>query len=115
MFPALIKMLIFRLITIVLFLKGYATQKCFYDVNKFKEITCFNLTLTEQIREKTEETLQRYGSFTTLVETLKLKDCDLRKLTINSLRFLTELKRVKIRDSKIGKLTAEEITGTNGM
>lgn len=99
-------MFVFRLVLIILCLRSYTLQKCDYDVDKFMEITCFDFTSTEEIKDKINSTLVRYASVARVIETLELKNCELWELRINSLRFLPELKHIKVSDSKIRLLSS---------
>lgn len=62
----------------------------------------------QQIRDEIEDTLDEYNSLPRLIEFLELKQCQLSNLTITSLRFLNNLKKLKVVDSNITKLSYEE-------
>lgn len=94
-------------------------QECIYDVNKFMEISCSNMTSMEQIIDRINTTVNQEGSLTRLIETVKLRYCELPELKINSFRFFSQLQNLEIIKSNISKLSSGEevlnINETNGM
>ncbi|KAF2899464.1 hypothetical protein ILUMI_06707, partial [Ignelater luminosus] len=99
---------LFQLILIILYLSEYKTQKCMYDIEKFTEISCFNMTSFKQIKEEIETIVDQKNSLTDLIESLELTNCELLHLRINKFRFLSKLQQITIADSNITKLSPEK-------
>lgn len=100
----------------LLFFNGCTMQDCTYNVDKFMELVCFKMTSVEQLIDKINTTVIGQNSLPHLIKFLQLLECEFSNLTINSLRFLSELDEVRIDNSIIKRLaSAEEPNEKNGM
>lgn len=125
MFLDLLTILIRLLILTILYCKDCAAQGCNYDVNNFTQITCFEMRSVQQLRDTINTTLDEARSLPRLIEYLKLESYRSYRFNINLLRFLPELKELKVVRSYIRRLSPEkeeadfnettDITETKGM
>lgn len=101
-------MLVCLLVAIMLYTQEGANQECLYNINKFKEIACTNMTLQKQITNEINDTLQPYGPVTDFIEVLELRDCEMSNFAINNLLgFLSQLKEFSVLGSDIMTITFE--------
>ncbi|KAF2888081.1 hypothetical protein ILUMI_18092 [Ignelater luminosus] len=102
------RMLLYLITVISLFVREGYVQECHYNVVYRQNVTvCTNITTHEQLRNQVNETLSPYGNITWIIDRLILVDCDMLNLTINELRFLSQLKEVHIWNSNINTLSFE--------
>ncbi|KAF2882722.1 hypothetical protein ILUMI_23455 [Ignelater luminosus] len=93
-------------------------QECRYNVNQQNLVFCTHITTNEEFRNQINEALFPYGNITWIIEVLELRDCDLLDLTINKLRFLSQLQEIIIWNSNIRTLSSgnpDETINNNGM
>lgn len=101
--------IIILLISITLLATQCTSQECFFDPNKYTEITCSDIETIEEVQDKVNETLNPYGPVERLLRVLELERCTLLNFTINSLSFLLpELEEIKISKSNVTRLAPEE-------
>ncbi|KAF2886664.1 hypothetical protein ILUMI_19509 [Ignelater luminosus] len=100
-------MLLYLLIVISLCVRECNLQQCHYNVLRDQTVTvCTDITTNEELRNQLNETLSLYGNITWIIERLELKDCDMLNLTINELRFLSQLQEITILNSNISTLSS---------
>lgn len=102
-----------------------ASQRCYYDVDKFKEVSCSDLMSIEKVMLEINDTLNAYGPIEKVIEILKLERCTLLDFAINTLGFLPRLEEIKIINSNVPRFAYEEVSqllrnttdfdGRNGM
>lgn len=97
------------MIAVIFCLRGCAGQTCDYDINKFMNITCYDIISFEEIKNNISTTLDEYHSAPWLITFLELKNCELPDLNMNTFRFLPELTQIHIINSNITKLSYEEV------
>lgn len=101
--------MLFLLILIISYLRAITAQDCSYDINRFEEITCFNMTSAEQIRDVIAAIMTQHNSLPRLIEFLELDQWKLSQFSIPSLKhFLPELKQIRTYNSNIKRLTYEK-------
>ncbi|KAF2896825.1 hypothetical protein ILUMI_09351, partial [Ignelater luminosus] len=99
-------MLQYLLIAILLYVREGNFQECRYSVYQQNAISCINITTNEELVNQINDTLSPYGNITWIIEILELTECDMLNLTINELRFLSQLQEIYIRNSTIRTLSS---------
>ncbi|KAF2902070.1 hypothetical protein ILUMI_04112, partial [Ignelater luminosus] len=99
-------MLLYMLIATLLYVREGNFQECRYSVYQQNLISCINITTHEELRNQINDTLSPYGNVTRVIEILELTQCDMLNLTINELRFLSQLQEIYIRNSSIRTLSS---------
>ncbi|KAF2884184.1 hypothetical protein ILUMI_21966 [Ignelater luminosus] len=112
------RMLMYLLIVISFYVREGSLQECHYDVHQQNLVFCTHITTNEELRNHINEALSPYGNITWIIEILRLRDCDMLNLTINKLRFLSQLQEINIWNSNISTLSSgnpNETMNNNGM
>ncbi|KAF2901447.1 hypothetical protein ILUMI_04739 [Ignelater luminosus] len=97
-------MLLYLIIVASLYIREGSLQECRYAVSQQNAISCASITTDEELNHAMNDTLSPYGDLTWVIEIVEVRDSNMLNLTINKLRFLTQLKQLVIRNSNIRTL-----------